>query len=54
MGKKKKGFAALSPEEHKKICSMGGKARAAKKVGHFFTSETGKAARAKRDEASDE
>ncbi len=41
---KKRGFAALSPEEHRAICSKGGKASHAKGTGNEFDSETGRKA----------
>lgn len=42
--KSKKGFAALSKEEVRKISSMGGKAAHAKGTAHCFSSEEAKAA----------
>lgn len=36
---KLRGFQAFDPGYQRQVASMGGKARAAKKVGHFFTSE---------------
>lgn len=45
--KKKRGFAALSPEQHKKIASMGGKAAQVKGTGHKWTTETARKARLK-------
>lgn len=37
--KKKRGFAAMSPEKRKEIQSLGGKTVAAKGNGHKFTSK---------------
>lgn len=37
--RKRRGFAAMDPEEQQRIASMGGKAAQAKGTGHKFTSE---------------
>jgi len=43
----RRGFAAMSPEQRRKIASMGGRASQAKGTGHKFTSEEARAAGAK-------
>lgn len=42
--KKRRGFAAMSPEKQKEIASMGGLAAHAKGTAHEFTQKTGRAA----------
>lgn len=44
---KKRGFAAISPDQHKAICSKGGKTAHEKGTAHEFTSEQAKDAGAK-------
>jgi hypothetical protein len=43
----KRGFGAMSPEDHRRIASMGGKAVAAKGTGHRWDSCAAKSAAAK-------
>ena len=43
----RRGFAAMSPEQRRKIASMGGRASQAKGTRHKFTSEEARAAGAK-------
>lgn len=38
IAKKKRGFAAMSPERHRELASRGGRAAQAKGVGHRFSS----------------
>jgi general stress protein YciG len=40
----KRGFAALDPEKHRAICSLGGKAAHAKGTAHEWTNEEAVAA----------
>lgn len=44
MSTSKRGFASMTPEDRRKIASMGGKASHAKGVAHTWNSETARAA----------
>lgn len=44
MTDKKRGFAALTPEQHREISSMGGRAAQDAGVGHRFTTEEARSA----------
>lgn len=45
---KKTGFGSMTPERHREIASMGGRAAHEKGNGHRFNSESGRAAALKR------
>ena len=46
--KRKRGFAAMTPEQHREIASMGGRAAHQKGTAYEFTSETARVAGRKR------
>jgi hypothetical protein len=51
-GRAKRGFAAMRPEEQRRIASMGGRAAHASGHAHEFTTEEAKVAGRKRHEKS--